>query len=148
MATPPIIVVRSITATCLRALAAAIAAFWPAGPLPITILPQQPQRRFFHSLKKWMANGTWKGWLATAHQDCGIQTDGIRACALKSHWAGPENSARQSEGKVMNARVAVQEQPRFDEISEWVEAFDQVLAAKSGHSWGMARLTNPNRWGH
>jgi len=30
----------------------------------------------------------------------------------------------------MNARVAVQEQPRFDEISEWVEAFDQVLAAE------------------
>src|SRR5205814_7351001 len=100
------------------------------GATPITILPQQPQRRFFHSLKKWMANGTWKGWLATAHQDRGIQTDGIRACALKSHWAGPENSARQSEGKVMNARVAVQEQPRFDEISEWVEAFDQVLAAE------------------
>src|SRR5947207_2738374 len=44
--------------------------------------------------------------------------------------AGPENSARQSEGEVMNARVAVQEQPRFDEISEWVEAFDQVLAAE------------------
>src|SRR5205823_7618406 len=106
-----------ITATCLSALAAAIAAFWPAGPLPITILPQQPQRRFFHSLKKWMANGTWKGWLATAHQDRGIQTDGIRACALKSHWAGPENSARQSEGKVMNARVAVQEQPRFERQS-------------------------------
>jgi len=44
-------------------------------------LPQQPQRRFFHSFNM-------KGWLATAHQDRGIQTDGIRACALKSHWAG------------------------------------------------------------
>src|SRR5438552_16510217 len=51
--------------------------------------------------------------------------------ALSSHTGqDPENSARQSEGKVMNARVAVQEQPRFDEISEWVEAFNQVLAAE------------------
>src|SRR5437667_9849804 len=102
-------VVRSITAPCLSALAAAIAAFWPAGPLPITILPQQPQRRFFHSLKKWMANGTWKGWLATAHQDRGIQTDAIPACALKSNWAAPANTRRQSDGQGIDARIGVQQ---------------------------------------
>src|SRR5438552_14006345 len=86
--------------------------------------------KVFSQLKE--VDGKWhmEGMLATAHQDRGIQTDGIRACALKSHWAGPENSARQSEGKVMNARIAVQEQPRFDEISECVEAFDHVLAAE------------------
>src|SRR5271167_4587377 len=35
--TPPIISVRSMTATRLRSLAAQMAPFWPAGPLPITI---------------------------------------------------------------------------------------------------------------
>src|SRR6267143_1796842 len=35
--TPPIIMVRSITATRLRILAAQMAPFCPAGPLPITI---------------------------------------------------------------------------------------------------------------
>ena len=36
MQTPPIISRRSTTATRLPSLAAATAAFWPAGPLPIT----------------------------------------------------------------------------------------------------------------
>jgi pyruvate dehydrogenase E1 component len=30
----------------------------------------------------------------------------------------------------MNARLAIQPEPRFDEISEWIEAFNQVLAAE------------------
>jgi hypothetical protein len=30
----------------------------------------------------------------------------------------------------MSAKPAVQEDPRFDEISEWLEAFDQVLASE------------------
>jgi hypothetical protein len=33
---PPIMVVRSMTATRLRAFAVAIAHFWPGGPLPTT----------------------------------------------------------------------------------------------------------------
>src|SRR6266849_8328288 len=34
--TPPIMTARSMMATRLRAFAAAMAPFWPAGPLPIT----------------------------------------------------------------------------------------------------------------
>src|SRR5208283_4016525 len=34
--TPPMVRLRSMMATFLRSLAAQIAAFWPAGPLPIT----------------------------------------------------------------------------------------------------------------
>src|SRR5271169_2920554 len=35
--TPPMVRLRSMTATFLRSLAAQIAAFWPAGPLPTTM---------------------------------------------------------------------------------------------------------------
>ena len=34
--TPPIMFLRSTIATCRSSLAAAIAAFWPPGPEPIT----------------------------------------------------------------------------------------------------------------